>query len=173
MQGEGQRKPASKSSGEKKMAKIDAWLRGGIEAARAGEKSKARRLLEQVVAADQTKETAWLWLSAVVDTREEKIGCLETALKLNPANQDAKMALEWLRSGVVSEPPPQAEIERVLCGRCGTVNNGEDNFCRQCGAPLRSREESLSEEERAKVRRLGKKWLEDIRAITGRMEEGE
>ena len=155
------------------MAKIGAWLRAGIEATRTGEKDKARRLLEQVVKADQTNETAWLWLSAVVDTRAERIRCLETALKLNPANQDAKMALEWLRSGVVSEPPPQVGIERVLCGRCGTVNTVEDNFCRQCGHPFRSREESLSEEERAKVRRLGKKWLDDIRDITGRMEEGE
>ena len=155
------------------MAKIDAWLRGGIEATRAGEKGKARHLLEQVVEADQGNETAWLWLSAVVDTKEERIRCLETALKLNPANQDAKMALEWLRSGVVSEPTPPVETEQVLCGRCGAVNTVEDNFCRQCGNRFRSREESLSEEERAKVRRLGKKWLEDIRAITGRMEEEE
>jgi tetratricopeptide (TPR) repeat protein len=155
------------------MAKIDAWLRVGIEAAKAGENDKARRLLEQVIEADQTNETAWLWLSAVVDTREEKIKCLETALNLNPVNQDAITALEWLRSGVVSGPPPEVETERVFCGRCGTVNTVEDNFCRQCGHPFRSREESLSEEERAKVRRLGKKWLEDLRAITGRMEEGE
>ena len=155
------------------MAKIDAWLRGGIEATKAGQKDKARRLLEQVIDADQTNETAWLWLSAVVDTREEKIRCLETALNLNPVNQDAITALEWLRSGVVSGPPPEVETERVFCGRCGTVNTVEDNFCRQCGHPFRSREESLSEEERAKVRRLGKKWLEDLRAITGRMEEGE
>ena len=155
------------------MAKIDAWLRGGIEATQAGQKDKARRLLKQDIEADQTNETAWLWLSAVVDTKAEKIRCLEVALKLNPANQDAKMALEWLRSGVVSEPPHQVEAERVLCGRCGTVNTVEDNFCRQCGNPFRSREESLSEEERAKVRRLGKKWLDDIRTITGRMEEEE
>jgi ribosomal protein L40E len=155
------------------MAKIDAWLKGGIEAAKAGEKDKARRLLEQVVEADPDNETAWLWLSAAVDTRVERIRCLEMALKLHPANQDAKMALEWLRSGVLSEPSPQVETERVLCGRCGTVNTVEDNFCRQCGTPLRSREESLSEEEQAKVRHLGKKWLDDIRAITGRMEEGE
>ena len=155
------------------MAKTDAWLKGGIEAAKAGEKDKARRLLEQVVEADPDNETAWLWLSAVVETRVERIRCLETALKLNPANQDAKMALEWLKSGVVSEPSPQIETEQVLCGRCGTVNTVEDNFCRQCGTPLKSREESLSEEEKAKVRRLGKKWLDDIRAITGRMEEGE
>jgi hypothetical protein len=112
-------------------------------------------------------------LSAVVDTREERIRCLETALKLNPANQDVRIALEWLGAELPSEPPPQVETERVLCGRCGTVNTVEDNFCRQCGHPFRSREESLSEEERAKVRRLGKKWLDDIRAITGRMEEGE
>jgi tetratricopeptide (TPR) repeat protein len=157
----------------RKMAKTDTWLRVGMEATKAGQKDKARRLLEQVVEADRTNETAWLWLSAVVDTREERIKCLEMALKLNPANQDAQMALEWLGSGVVSEPPPQVGIERVLCGRCGTVNTVEDNFCRQCGTPLRSREESLSEEERAKVRHLGKKWLDDIRSITGRMEEGE
>jgi tetratricopeptide (TPR) repeat protein len=155
------------------MAKTDAWLKGGIEAAKAGEKDKARRLLEQVVEADPDNETAWLWLSAVVETRVERIRCLETALEINPANQDAKMALEWLKSGVVSEPSPQIETEQVLCGRCGTLNTVEDNFCRQCGTPLKSREESLSEEEKAKVRRLGKKWLDDIRAITGRMEEGE
>jgi hypothetical protein len=155
------------------MAKIDAWLRAGIEAARAGEKDRAQRLLEQVVEADPTIETAWLWLSTVVDIRAAKIRCLETALKLNPANRDAKMALEWLKSEVVSEPSPQVETEWVLCGRCGTVNTVEDNFCRQCGNPLRSREERLSEEERDKVRRLGKKWLDDMRDITGRMEKGE
>jgi Tfp pilus assembly protein PilF len=71
------------------MAKIDAWLKGGIEAAKAGEKDKARRLLEQVVEADPDNETAWLWLSAAVDTRGERIRCLEMALKLHPANQDA------------------------------------------------------------------------------------
>lgn len=155
------------------MARIDAWLRAAIEAARVGEKDKARHLLEQVVEADQGNETAWLWLSAVMDTREERIRCLETALELNPTNQHAQMALEWLRSGVVSEPSHQVEPERVFCGRCGAVNTVEDNFCRQCGNPFKSREESLSEEERAKVRRLGKKWLDDIRSITDRMEEGE
>lgn len=151
------------------MAKIDAWLRGAREAAKSGEKDKARRLLEQVIEADPANETAWLWLSAVVDTKAEKIKCLETALKLNPTNQEAKMALGWLRAG--PSPHMKMKIERVLCGRCGAVNTTEDNFCRQCG--LRLREESLSPEEQAKIRRLGKKWLADIRALTEHTEEGE
>ncbi|OGO50590.1 MAG: hypothetical protein A2148_04915 [Chloroflexi bacterium RBG_16_68_14] len=31
----------------------------------------------------------------------------------------------------------EAPLETLFCGRCATVCDPEDNFCRQCGLPLR------------------------------------
>jgi Flp pilus assembly protein TadD len=61
-------------------------LRQGIAAAKAGRKEEAHETLLQVIKLDERNEQAWLWLSAVVDSIEEKEICLENVLALNPAN---------------------------------------------------------------------------------------
>jgi hypothetical protein len=62
-------------------------------AAKAGRKAEARRLLETVLDADQRNEQAWLWMSGVVDSDEERIVCLENVLTINPNNQAARKGL--------------------------------------------------------------------------------
>jgi hypothetical protein len=56
----------------------------------------ARRLLEQVVVADERNELAWIWLASVVNTLAERRTCLEKALEINPSNARARDALRKL-----------------------------------------------------------------------------
>jgi hypothetical protein len=57
------------------------------EALDQGNKEAARKLLAEALRAHPRSETAWLWLSAVVDTPDQKRDCLERVLKINPQNE--------------------------------------------------------------------------------------
>ncbi|MEJ2209428.1 MAG: bacterial transcriptional activator domain-containing protein [Anaerolineae bacterium] len=90
-------------------------LQQGIAAAKAGRKEEARRLLTQVVDLDERNEKAWLWLSGVVESTEDRQICLENVLALNPDNQHARAGLEWLQQHAppppAAEPPAQAAVD--------------------------------------------------------------
>lgn len=88
------------------MAEIQQVLRQGIAAARAGDKEKARRLLGQVVTHDKWNEKAWLWLSDVVQTDEQRKVCLENVLAINPRNALAKAGLKKLGVERIKPLPP-------------------------------------------------------------------
>jgi tetratricopeptide (TPR) repeat protein len=77
----------------------------GIAAAKAGRKDEAQRLLTQAVELDERNERAWLWLSGVVTTFEDRQICLENVLALNPNNAHAQAGLEWLRQNAPPSPP--------------------------------------------------------------------
>lgn len=88
--------------------------RQAIEAARAGRKVEARDLLLKVVESDPYDEMAWLWLSGLVDSLEDKIIACENVLTINPANEKVRAYLSRLRQQQsremdavkVSAPPP-------------------------------------------------------------------
>ena len=84
----------------------DRLYKQGVEALRAGDKAAARAKLLQAVQADRTHEQAWLWLSAAVETDEEKITCLQNALTLNPGNDAARRGLEKLGAGDMIDAGP-------------------------------------------------------------------
>lgn len=84
-------------------ANIDAMVREAKRAIRAGNKAEAQKLLLKATELDQSNEQAWMWLSAVVDTIEDQIICLENVLQINPGNADAKRGLDMLRK---KAPPP-------------------------------------------------------------------
>jgi len=86
--------------------KVTQWLREGIAAAKTGDAERARDLLLKVVDADEYNEQAWLWLSSVVDTDEDRGVCLENVLAINPHNNLAKAGLIHLRSRKAPAPPP-------------------------------------------------------------------
>lgn len=90
---------------------IQQKLQAGIDAVKRGQKRFAQELLLQVVEADERSETAWLWLSAAVDSLEDKITALENALHLNPQNQAAQQKLTALRSQWETESPIRAEVD--------------------------------------------------------------
>jgi len=79
-------------------------LSQGIAAAKAGQREQARDLLMQAIELDERNEKAWLWLSGVVDTTEDRCVCLENVLALNPDNTWARRGLERL----LPDPEPQA-----------------------------------------------------------------
>jgi len=71
-------------------------LQQGIALAKAGQREEARTILMQVVEQDERNESAWLWLSGVVDSDDEKAVALENVLTLNPDNEWAKRGLQML-----------------------------------------------------------------------------
>jgi tetratricopeptide (TPR) repeat protein len=93
-------------------------LKEGIQAARDGRKADARRLLLQVVEQDERNEMAWLWLSGVVESDDDRLICLENVLAINPDNGPAKKGLARLNAAesraesAADTPPP--EIPEVV-----------------------------------------------------------
>jgi tetratricopeptide (TPR) repeat protein len=75
------------------MAEDDVVFQEAMEALREGKKARARELLTGLLKNDQNNATYWVWMSATVDTAKERIYCLQTALKLDPANVTAKRGL--------------------------------------------------------------------------------
>ena len=61
-----------------------------------------------VVDKNESHETAWLWLSAMVDTLEEQQICLENVLAINPANEQARKGLDSLNQKSAAQPKPAA-----------------------------------------------------------------
>jgi hypothetical protein len=80
-------------------------LNQAVVAAKAGRKAEARRLLETVLDADERNEQAWLWLSDVVESDEERIICLKNVLTINPDNEMARKGLAALGAEIASSPP--------------------------------------------------------------------
>jgi len=80
-------------------------LRQGIAAAKTGQKETARNLLTRVVEQDERNAVAWLWLSDMVDSLDDKQVCLENVLTLDPENQVARQGLEWVRGQRTAAQP--------------------------------------------------------------------
>jgi hypothetical protein len=74
----------------------NALVEDGIRAYRAGEKERARELLQQATDIDSENEKGWMWLSAVVESDEERRICLENVLYINPNNENATRGLSKL-----------------------------------------------------------------------------
>jgi hypothetical protein len=90
---------------------VDELLREGIAAAKSGQRERARDLLLRVVGQDEENVMAWLWLSGVVDSLDDREVCLENILALDPDHDVARKGLAWVRrqkeSGVPSFAEPQ------------------------------------------------------------------
>lgn len=90
------------------MTESDQLLKIAIQAAKAGEREKAHQILMKIVEQDEKNETAWLWLSGTVKTREDRQICLENVLAINPHNEIAKKGLKKLG---VDLPPALSPVE--------------------------------------------------------------
>src|SRR5512136_2079904 len=77
-------------------SQVTSLLRQGIAAARDGQTETARRLLTQVVEQDERNTAAWLWLSGLVESLDDKQVFLENVLTLEPGNQAAQAGLDWI-----------------------------------------------------------------------------
>ena len=66
----------------------------GIAAARAGDQEEAQKLLRRVTELEPDNADAWIWRASVVDNSADKKSFLEEALRLEPENLEAKLALK-------------------------------------------------------------------------------
>ncbi len=131
-------------------------LAQGIAAAKAGQKDQAKEILLQALKLDERNELAWLRLSGVLYTLEEKRICPENVLAINPGNTRAQAGLDHLRQAQPSAPEVQERCPRcsaaipssatacphcdlpliVACPHCGEYASIEEATCRQCGQAL-------------------------------------
>ncbi len=97
-------------------------LRQGIAAARAGQREKARALLMRVVEQDEENVTAWLWLSGVVDSLDDREVCLENVLTLDPDNDLARNGLTLLNQ----KQAHQLRQEGITAAKAGNRERARD-----------------------------------------------
>lgn len=76
-----------------------------VTLARAGRKFEARQMLLALTDEDPQNELAWIWLTGLVDSLEDKIIACENVLSINPANQKVRAYLSDLKAR-------QAELQR-------------------------------------------------------------
>ncbi|MFQ5922221.1 MAG: tetratricopeptide repeat protein [Anaerolineales bacterium] len=77
-----------------------------IAAAQAGNRVRARSLLTKLLKTDSSVVDYWVWMSSVVESKREKIYCLESALKLDPTNRAVLRGLTLMGA----RAPNEAEL---------------------------------------------------------------
>jgi hypothetical protein len=82
-------------------------LRQAIEHLRAGRAEAARPLLIDYVRANPNSDQGWYFLSLAVADPKQQIECLQRALKINPANEQARARFIKL----TQPPPPGASLQ--------------------------------------------------------------
>ena len=98
-----------------------------ISAIRAGRKQEGRQLLNLLIQQNPNDQMAWLWMSQVVDTNEQRSRCLYHVLSLNPESQLARRGLQML-GVVVSDSRPvklPAEFQQATVANNGAVRPNE------------------------------------------------
>lgn len=78
------------------MTPSDERLKWGIAAYKQGRKQAASQYIKEAIQLDPQNEKAWLWLSGVVDSDEQRRDCLRRVLAINPDNRTARLGLEKL-----------------------------------------------------------------------------
>jgi tetratricopeptide (TPR) repeat protein len=84
---------------------------------------KARDLLTQLIKQDRENAAYWLWMSAAVDTKKERMYCLKEALRLDPLSRGAKFGLQ-LAGELAFDPNLAIPLENQ-------VHEWEKRFIRQ------------------------------------------
>lgn len=107
-------------------------LQAGIAAAKAGHTQMARQALLKVIQLDEHNEQAWLWLSGVAESLDERRACLEQVLAINPANDYARAGLAWLDQQQMAQTP----VPQDRCPRCQSPVPLSKTACAHCGQVL-------------------------------------
>jgi len=76
--------------------KNEQMLQEAVEAGQKGDHARARKLLLKLLRSDNREPLYWLLMSTAVESREERIYCLQNVLFLDPDNSAARHDLELL-----------------------------------------------------------------------------
>lgn len=93
--------------------------KAALEAIDQGQTARARDLFTRLLRSDSSKAEYWLWMSTLVDTNQERIYCLESALRVDPDNEAAKRGLIILGArqagdDVVPVPPIKRHWDKEI-----------------------------------------------------------
>jgi hypothetical protein len=107
-------------------------LQRAIAAIRSGDKETGQRLLAKVIRNDPRNETAWLWMSSVIDSDEHRCYCLERVLAISPSNEIARQGLAKL-SLSMSRPRGTQSVPATVASQQADdskaqMNGHEDNI---------------------------------------------
>jgi len=64
-----------------------------LDAIRQGQRVRAKDLLTRLLSSDSSRSDYWLWMSTLVDTHNERVFCLESALRADPSSEAARRGL--------------------------------------------------------------------------------
>ena len=87
-------------------------LNAAIQQIQSGHKQTAVPMLRELIQENPADDQPWLWLHLCMDDLEQKKFCLQRALMLNPANEQARLALQVLMEPVESVSPSVVETEK-------------------------------------------------------------
>jgi tetratricopeptide (TPR) repeat protein len=128
---------------EMKQTLFQTLLQQGIAASKAGQRQEACQILQKVIELNPGSESAWLWLSGVVDDLQERRHCLEQVLRINPNNAHAPAGLAWIEQKLaqsaaapVAETQPQPEQDTVACPFCNQLVSLQSVTCPHCQRDL-------------------------------------
>lgn len=91
------------SAAMKRVMTKEEMLQEAVEAGQNGELARARSLLLDLLRQDNREPLYWLLMSTAVESREERIYCLQNVLFLDPDNSAARHDLELLGADVPLE----------------------------------------------------------------------
>ncbi len=132
------------------MSEVDDLVKRAASACKAGHKKEARELLMQAIQQDDRHEQAWLWMSVVAESLEERQICLENVLTLNPGNEQARKGLEAVNRQIAvqggqpsappaaptSSPPSPPRSSSAPIGAEFEAASGDSVFDEPAGAPV-------------------------------------
>ncbi|MEM7585114.1 MAG: response regulator [Acidobacteriota bacterium] len=111
-------------------------LQQGIQLARGGDKAAAREVFERLAVAQPDHETVWLWLSSVAPDAAESARYLESALRVDPTNKQARDWLARLESVSTAQRPTEARKTSFRCPLCEQSFTAEPERCARCRSHL-------------------------------------
>lgn len=78
-----------------------------------GNRELAKKYISDILAVYPDDEPTWMLLAKVVEEKERKVQCYERVLKINPKNEEAKLALVRVRASISPTLPLQKHIQPV------------------------------------------------------------